>query len=144
MKDGLEQALGPLQERDKIIRGENELEERGIPLVLYKKEIRCKVSPPTAWEIFWFWTPNPPSSLKKEDLREIERRLEKFCGADRLREEGKKMEASLFTGIKDGREEGIIMVQVGITLLSEEEKLELIENAPEPPREYPQEERKEE
>ena len=122
------------QEGVKAVQGDRS-EEGKIPLVLYKIDTRYRISPPATVKIFWFWTPEPPSSLAERGaLREIETRLGDFCG-----EEGKKVKAVLFFGVKNGREEGLILVtvQTGKEFFSEQEEKGLMMNAPEPPRRYP-------
>ena len=121
------------QEGVKIAQG-GETKERKIPLILYKTEERYKISPPQTVKIFWFWTPEPPSSLEESGaIKEIEGRLKDFC-----REEGKQVRATLFSGVKNRYEESLIMVTVQFEeFFSEQEKRRLMINAPEPPRIYP-------
>lgn len=114
-------------------------EKERIPLILYKREVEYQLSPPVTRKFYWFWTPEPPHSLEKRGaVDEIEKRLGDFC-----REEGKKVRASLFTGVvkETGREESLIMVEVSRAPLSEQTRRVLMENAPEPPRRYPEEEK---
>lgn len=115
--------------------------EKKTPLVLYKKEETLQISPPVTRKIFWFWTPEPPSSLEERGaLEEIGKRIGDFC-----QEEGKKVRASIFTGVieETGREEGLIMVEVSRELLNERERMILMRKAPEPPRRYLQKEKAE-
>jgi len=103
------------------------------PLVLYRKERKFQMAPPVTRKIFWFWTPEQLSSLQARGaLEEIGERLESFCG-----EKSKEVRATIFSGMKDEREESLIMVEVSGKLLGEQEREMLMRDVSEPPRRYP-------